>query len=110
MSFSSIMKSAVVATLVGASVASYSKPASAEPVAAFVAAGVVGGVLGAGLASNHRDDDRRLESASTRFYGVPGYQRAAVGPGRHTVCAWQERYDRYEQYIGSRRICWVEAR
>lgn len=110
MSLSSITKSAVVAAFVGASSLGLSTPVSAEPVSAFVAAGVVGGVLGAGLASNHRDDERRPEAASARFYGVPGYQRSSVGPGRHTVCAWQERYDRYEQYIGSRRICWVEAR
>lgn len=52
-------------------------------------------------------------------YGVPGHQRpravtawtpiAAAGPGRHRVCGWQNRYDRHENYVGSRRICWVEA-
>lgn len=108
MSFSSITKFAIVTALLGATIAGAPKPASAEPVGAFLAAGVVGGVLGAALASRH-DEGRYLADAPVHYYGAPGYQRASVGPGRHTVCAWQERYDRHERYIGSRRICWVEA-
>lgn len=68
---------------------------------------------------------------SVRYVGVPGYRKpvevwapgrpgtrvpvAALGfphegPGRKTVCGWQERYDRHETYVGSQRVCWVEAR
>lgn len=55
----------------------------------------------------------------TMWYGTPGYAKpipierayiGAPGPGRHVVCADQARYDRREAYVGSHRICWVEAR
>ncbi len=119
MSGPSFAKFALVAALSAASIVS-SRPAAAEPVGALLAAGFVGGVLGAGLASSHgRDDGRWVEGAPVHWYGVPGYQRSEVlparvlmpgaGPGRHVVCGWQERYDRHEHYVGSRRICWVEA-
>ena len=96
-------------------------PAKANPVGAVIAAGAIGVVVGAGLASaTQRGEDRFVEPYPVWDYGVPGYQRprpvgvydriAAPGPGRHRVCAWQDRYDRHERYIGSRRICWVEAR
>ena len=96
-------------------------PAKAEPVAGLFAAGAVGAVVGMGIAAAQRDRDvRYLESEVDWDYGVPGYRRprpvtawtpvAYAGPGRHRVCAWQERYDRYEHNVGSRRICWTEAR
>ena len=107
--------------------AGLSTPARAEPVAGLFAAGFVGAVWGAGIVSmHHRRDVRYLESAPEWDYGVPGYQRPrpayvphapagyllveAPGPGRHRVCGWQDRYDRHERYVGSRRICWIEAR
>jgi len=97
-----------------------SLPAKAEPVAGLFAAGFVGAVIGAGIASSaRRDEGRIVEGYPVWDYGVPTYQRprpvmayspvAVAGPGRHRVCAWQERYDRHENYIGSRRICWIEA-
>lgn len=106
-----------VALVVGA----MALPARATPVGAVIAAGAVGVVVGAGLASAMgRDETRFVEPYPVWDYGVPGHQRprpvgvydrvAAPGPGRHRVCAWQDRYDRHERYIGSRRICWVEAR
>lgn len=107
-------------------------PAKAEPVTgAVLAAGFVGGVFGAGLMASSRDEPRILADAPVHWWGVPGYEKRrvlrpvlvegrhgprtayalpVVGPGRHTVCGWQERYDRHERYIGSRQICWVEAR
>ena len=94
-----------------------SVPAKAEPVGAVVAAGVVGGVFGAGLVSLSRDRDRIPDGTPTLWYGSPGRQRPVImtsadhpGPGRKPVCDWQDRYDRRERYIGSRRICWIEAR
>ncbi|WP_333823528.1 hypothetical protein [Pinisolibacter sp.] len=104
-----------------------SLPAKAEPVTGIFAAGFVGAVFGAGLAStNHRRDIRYYDGYAAWDYGVPGYQRPrpavapisasgyalveAPGPGRHRVCARQDRFDRREHYIGSRRICWIEAR
>ncbi len=69
--------------------------------------------------------------ASVRYVGAPAWQRgrngwvpgrpgtrvavadlgfAYAGPNRHTVCGWQDRFDRRERYIGSQRICWTEAR
>lgn len=98
-----------------------SQPAKAAPVGAVVAAGVAGVVVGAGLAAAAgRDDGRFVEGYPVWDYGTPGWQRpraaygtmavAAAGPGRHRVCGWQDRYDRHERYVGSRRICWVEAR
>ncbi|MCE1237103.1 MAG: hypothetical protein LWW93_12205 [Hyphomicrobiales bacterium] len=69
--------------------------------------------------------------ASVRYVGAPAWQRGRngwvqgypgtrvavsdlgypyAGPNRHTACGWQDRYDRHERYIGSQRICWVEAR
>lgn len=119
MSLSAITKFAV-ATAVAAVSMMPGAGAQAEPVGALVATGVVAGVLGAGLVSRHSDEGRWVEGAPVHWYGVPGYQRAEVlparvympgaGPGRHVVCGWQERYDRHEHYVGSRRICWVEAR
>lgn len=118
----SILTLGTAAALIAAVVAG---PAKAAPVGAVVAAGVIGTVLGVGIASAaHRDDTRFVEGYPVWDYGVPTYQRprpvvhyapagyapvAVAGPGRHRVCAWQERYDRHERYIGSRRICWVEA-
>ncbi|MER2605934.1 MAG: hypothetical protein ABTQ29_08905 [Siculibacillus sp.] len=108
-----------------------STSASATPAGAVVAAGVVGAVWGAGLASAHGGtlDGGWVEGAPVHYHGVPGYQRRVVlqpvvhptragrtavyvpapGPGRQTTCAWQPRYDRHEHYVGSRKICWVEA-
>lgn len=113
----SILTQGAAAALIAAVAAG---PAKATPVGAVVAAGFVGTVLGAGIASAaHRDEVRYVEGHPVWDYGVPAYQRprpvvygtpvAVAGPGRHRVCAWQERYDRHERYIGSRRICWVEA-
>lgn len=69
--------------------------------------------------------------ASVRHVGAPGWQRGRngwvvgppgtrvavadlgfpyAGPNRHTVCGWQDRFDRRERYVGSQRICWTEAR
>lgn len=107
--------------------AALTTPAKAEPVAGLFAAGFVGAVFGAGIASaHHRRDVRYLESTAEWDYGVPGYQRPrpayvpvsasgyalveAPGPGRHRVCRWQDRYDARQHYVGSRRICWIEAR
>ncbi|MDK9695107.1 MAG: hypothetical protein OEL76_01800 [Siculibacillus sp.] len=104
--------------------AAMTSQARAEPVAGIFAAGIV---LGTGIASmHHRRDIHHSESAVVWDHGVPGYQRPrpllvshapagyalveAPGPGRHRVCARQDRYDRHEHYIGSRRICWIEAR
>ncbi len=61
---------------------------------------------------------------AARWLGAPGWQRpqravvspwaraddAMVGPGRHVVCALEPRYDRRERYVGSRQVCWSEAR
>lgn len=104
---------AVVATLVA-------QPARAAPVGAVVAAGFVGAVYGAGLASAATREEPRRVLPGDWDYGSPGWQRprrvdawtpvAWAGPGRHRVCAWQDRYDRHERYVGSRRICWTEAR
>jgi hypothetical protein len=102
-------------------------PAKAEPVAGLFAAGFVGAIFGAGIASTHERHGLRYSDGYGAWdYGVPGYQRPrpavvpvsptgyalveAPGPGRHRVCAWQDRFDRREHYIGSRRICWIEAR
>jgi hypothetical protein len=105
-----------------------SLPAKAEPVTGIFAAGFVGAVIGAGIASStsRRDGIRYYDGVAAWDYGVPGYQRPrpavvpvsasgyalveAPGPGRHRVCAWQDRFDAREHYIGSRRICWIEAR
>ena len=62
--------------------------------------------------------------AEPRWMGSPAWQKpvrasradtwgsgwASVGPDRHTICALQPRYDRKERYVGSREVCWVEAR
>lgn len=95
-------------------------PAKSAPVGAVVAAGTVGVILGAGIASLGRRDEPRYVLGGEWDYGAPGWQRprpvgwrgfdVLPGPGRHRVCAWQERYDSRERYMGSRRICWVEAR
>ena len=101
-------------------------PAKAEPVAGLFAAGFVGAVFGAGIASARHRDIVLHDGYAAWDYGVPGYQRPrpayvpasptgyalveAPGPGRHRVCARQDRFDRREHYIGSRRICWIEAR
>ena len=91
------------------------------PARAEVVGGVFAGVtLGFGFGAIHSGGARYVEGYPVWDYGVPGYQRprpvtawtpvAAAGPGRHRVCAWQERYDRHENYVGSRRVCWIEAR
>jgi hypothetical protein len=114
-------KTIVSIGLAAAVAAALATPAKAEPVAGIFAAGFVGAVIGAGIASTaRRDETRWVEGYPVWDYGVPAYQRprpvmygtpvAVAGPGRHRVCAWQERYDRHEHYIGSRRICWIEAR
>lgn len=94
-------------------------PAKATSGGAFFAGGFVGAVWGAGLASQG-NRARVVESAPVWDYGSPGWQRpiplhpgepvAIAGPGRQRVCAWQDRYDGHENYVGSRRICWIEAR
>lgn len=108
-------------------------PVRAEGIGLFASAGI-----GVGVGVGHDDGfawpwlrETRPAGTSLRYVGVPGYQRpvdvwvpgrpgrrvpvAALGlpyegPDRKTVCGWQERYDRHEHYIGSQRICWIEAR
>lgn len=121
MSRSPFANIAIAAVLMSSAIVA-SAPAHAEQVGGYVAAGVAGGLIGVVIGSDllSRHDDRRIVDGPTRWYGVPGYQRPRVlyagdgvpvaGPGRHVVCDWQDRYDRLERYIGSRRICWVEAR
>lgn len=89
---------------------------------------------GVGVAFGFGDGSSTMRSlpagSSVRFVGVPGRQRPVqvyvpgrpgtrvatadlfpdAGPGRRTVCAWQDRWDRHERYAGSQRLCWVEAR
>lgn len=119
-------KTIVSIGLAAALAAALATPAKAEPVAGLFAAGFVGAVWGAGIASAQRRDIRYYDGYAAWDYGVPGYQRPrpavvpisasgyalveAPGPGRHRVCAWQDRFDAREHYIGSRRICWIEAR
>ncbi len=64
------------------------------------------------------------DTYGARWLGAPGWQRpqraaispwaradgTMVGPGRHVVCALEPRYDRHERYVGSRQVCWSEAR
>ncbi len=107
-----------------------SGPARAEGIGLFAGIGV-----GFGIFSDGREapgDLRVLPAgASVRYVGQPGWQRGVngrvpgypgsrvavsdlglpyAGPTRHTVCGWQDRWDRHERYIGSQRVCWVEAR
>ncbi len=125
--YSMFDKTIVSIGLAAAVATALATPAKAEPVTGIFAAGFVGAVVGAGIASSSRRDGIRYYDGYAAWdYGVPGYQRPrpahmplsptgyalaeAPGPGRHRVCAWQERYDRREHYVGSRRICWIEAR
>lgn len=107
--------------------ATISAPARAEGFGLFAGIGV-----GLGFGDGDRPAMRSLPAgASVRYVGSPGWQRGRnhwvagypgtrvavrdlgfpyAGPNRHTVCGWQDRYDRHERYIGSQRICWVEAR
>jgi len=107
--------------------ATISAPARAEGFGLFAGIGV-----GLGFGDGDRPAMRSLPAgASVRYVGSPGRQRGRdhwvagypgtrvavrdlgfpyAGPNRHTVCGWQDRYDRHERYIGSQRICWVEAR
>jgi hypothetical protein len=104
-------------------------PARAEGIGHFAGIGVG---LGLDVGGSDRETVRSVPAGATvRWVGAPGWQRGrngrvygwpgtrvAVrdlgfpdpGPNRHTVCGWQDRYDRHERWIGSRRICWVEAR
>ena len=85
-----------------------------------------------GLGTSDTPQMRSLPAGeAVRHVGAPGWQRGRgvrvpgwpgtrvavadlglpqVGPTRHTVCARQDGYDRHERYIGSRPICWTEAR
>lgn len=126
----------MIGTLAAIGAAAISGPARAEGIGLFAGVGAGVGVgLGFGVFGDDREapgDMRRLPAgASVRYVGQPGWQRGMhgwvpgypgsrvsvsdlglpyAGPGRHTVCGWQDRYDRHERYAGSQRICWVEAR
>lgn len=84
-------------------------PAKAEPVGGILAAGVVGAIFGAGIASTMRSDDADVTYVGPNAPRLGRYAPYTPGPGRHVVCARQDRYDRYERYVGSQRVCWVEA-
>lgn len=106
-----------------------SVPARAEGFGLFAGVGVG---IGLGFGGDDHATMRSIPvGRSVRYVGSPGWQRGrnhwvpgypgtrvAVrdlgfpypGPGRHTVCGWQDRFDRHERYIGSQRLCWVEAR
>ncbi len=106
-------------------------PAKAEGVGLFAGVGIDFGVgRGEGFAWPWSRPSVPA-GRSLRHVGVPGYHKpvevwvpgrpgtrvpvAALGfpyegPDRKTVCGWQDRFDRHERYIGSQRICWVEAR
>lgn len=122
----------VIGAMAAIGAAVISGPARADGIGIFAGVGVG---LGFGVFGDGREapgDMRTLPAgASVRYVGRPGWQRGRngwvpgrpgtrvavselglpyAGPGRHTVCGWQDRYDRHERYAGSQRICWVEAR
>lgn len=110
-------KSILTLGLVVALVTAVATPAKAASGGGLFAGGFIGAVWGGGDATL---GGRVVEGAPVWDYGSPGWQRpvplfpgepvAITGPGRKRVCARQDRYDGHENYVGSRRICWIEAR
>lgn len=79
-----------VATLATATVSSHTE-AQAGNGGAFVAGAIIGGAAGliAGSAHGH------------------GYYAPPYAPTRR-VCEFRERYNKWGQYVGVRRVCWRE--